>query len=802
MERTRKHRKMPYEFCYSCEWCSQILAGTLVISGDVDQRRNGTELILINQMDHGIEWQKKWCSTLPKAVTRYFVPLAPRKSEELRSKGKGKRSLFITTVVKKPLNWFFALILRTFIFCKSAQYLRSSGRFVQRLVRWLRGCGETCDKWRLGINGNPCWTSHCRPSHQRGVAGSMPQDYEHKFEQLPDDQKLFKLCCDTGLKFKEKGQFFITLDEEGPDEMKNSCREYTLPQSEPESRPRVWILGNTKTGPVLDVKVCLHQTRYGFEIMIESLFRDRTVSWVPIVIGIHQYVTESSETIAREIFEHRVTGRPVAKGRPQLKPAVTLSPISIPIRERKLIDIETQRFDQKCFALSKVMIRSLRHGASVPREDDGAARFDDIMEEFRAKFDGSSQWPVDDWITYLAKGGGQKKIEPSLFHTIPVLQSDSETLWNQSRWSYIARQCTAAGGLHRLHLPRRKWKWNIFNHQQWIDPGGRSLKRERQSVFFTAVNPIDGDQSMEEIRCNLDKPRTAPYKNTWRPHQNTVYWCNLKLAQKKGLQFDQRRSHAQSFSTTHYLRFALRKRYAWRRTWSYTTEYVSLKIFLVLCWSRIRKVGRQDRPDQEARESSDHQSVSGSYGETRSGNVDYRIPGIPHSTYSPTTGHESQWNGQTVDSAVRESPAQGVFPAGVETHRKDKCVQREVEEVDFRHEQYGDLRALRNLFQETTPRLCFKLWNWCGRSLKPRKGPNSSTRRTMTPYQFPVMASKRTSSMVPNMDLPNGNDCTTKPRRCCRELANPSMVGTKQFWKDGTRMTITQVLSDIGWTEE
>ena len=212
--------------------------------------------------------------------------------------------------------------------------------------------------------------------------------------------------------------------------------------------------------------------------------------------------------------------------------------------------------------------------------------------------------------------------------------------------------------------------------------------------------------------------------------------------------------------------------------------------------------GRQDRPDQEARESSDHQSVSGSYGETRSGNVDYRIPGIPHSTYSPTTGHESQWNGQTVDSAVRESPAQGVFPAGVETDRKDKCVQREVEEVDHRHEQYGDLRALRNLFQETTPRLCFKLWNWCGRSLKPRKGPNSSTRRTMTPYQFPVMASKRTSSMVPNMDLPNGNDCTTKPRRCCRELANPSMVGTKQFWKDGTRMTITQVLSDIGWTEE
>ena len=53
-------------------------------------------------------------------------------------------------------------------------------------------------------------------------------------------------------------------------------------------------------------------------------------------------------------------------------------------------------------------------------------------------------------------------------------------------------------------------------------PGGRSLKRDRQFVFFTAVNPTDDKQSMEEIRCDLDKPRFAPYKNTWRTHQHSV----------------------------------------------------------------------------------------------------------------------------------------------------------------------------------------------------------------------------------------------------------------------------------------
>ena len=63
---------------------------------------------------------------------------------------------------------------------------------------------------------------------------------------------------------------------------------------------RGWILGDTKTGPVLDVKVCVHQGRYGIEVMIESLFRDRTVSWVRIMNGINKYITETSETISLE----------------------------------------------------------------------------------------------------------------------------------------------------------------------------------------------------------------------------------------------------------------------------------------------------------------------------------------------------------------------------------------------------------------------------------------------------------------------------------------------------------------------
>ena len=55
------------------------------------------------------------------------------------------------------------------------------------------------------------------------------------------------------------------------------------------------------------------------------------------------------------------------------------------------------------------MIRLLRHHPSIPREDGGAVRFDEIIKEFKDMFDGISQWSINDWISFLAKGGRPKK---------------------------------------------------------------------------------------------------------------------------------------------------------------------------------------------------------------------------------------------------------------------------------------------------------------------------------------------------------------------------------------------------------
>ena len=82
--------------------------------------------------------------------------------------------------------------------------------------------------------------------------------------------------------------------------MHTACREYTQPRNLNTPRPRGWIRQNTKIGPVLDVKIGPHEGRYCIDVMIESLFKDRTVSWVRIVNGINKYVTETSEEMSIE----------------------------------------------------------------------------------------------------------------------------------------------------------------------------------------------------------------------------------------------------------------------------------------------------------------------------------------------------------------------------------------------------------------------------------------------------------------------------------------------------------------------
>ena len=88
---------------------------------------------------------------------------------------------------------------------------------------------------------------------------------------------------------------------------------------------------------------------------------------------------------------------------------------------------------------------------------------------------------------------------------------------------------------------------STFNLHSFISngllPGGQNLSR-RQSVFFLPVDPRNEDHKDPE-NIDYSVPRHARYlQNTWKKHQDTVFWIDIDLGIKEGFTFYQRRSNA------------------------------------------------------------------------------------------------------------------------------------------------------------------------------------------------------------------------------------------------------------------
>ena len=84
-------------------------------------------------------------------------------------------------------------------------------------------------------------------------------------------------------------------------------------------------------------------------------------------------------------------------------------------------------------------------------------------------------------------------------------------------------------------------KYTPSQIQDWYREENSS--RDRQTVFFTAVNPMHKNHQ-DPIELDLTKPRLASYKQKWKVHQDTVYRVNFQHAQRKGLKFYQTRRNA------------------------------------------------------------------------------------------------------------------------------------------------------------------------------------------------------------------------------------------------------------------
>ena len=131
--------------------------------------------------------------------------------------------------------------------------------------------------WDLRIFGDTDWHSPRKRHIQSSTSlaqGDLLQEHDRKFAELLDDQKLSKLCSDSGfLKETWREQFFITV-EEVSEVVQTTCREYTQPRD-----LQGWIRQNKKIGPVLDVKIYPHEGCYCIDIMLNPVLITKQFHW-------------------------------------------------------------------------------------------------------------------------------------------------------------------------------------------------------------------------------------------------------------------------------------------------------------------------------------------------------------------------------------------------------------------------------------------------------------------------------------------------------------------------------------------
>ena len=137
---------------------------------------------------------------------------------------------------------------------------------------------------------------------------------------------------------------------------------------------------------------------------------------------------------------------------------------------------------------------------------------DRLIEKLKEEFGDTLQWTVNTSANSLAQGGGKKKIfqyclNPYFlneFLYFRAIQGHSGEIFVDPLLQDNILLPDDFADAYEMH--------SII--QSGLIQGGRSNRKNRESVFFTAVNPIDFQPDPRDVEYDLDKPRIAPYKQT------------------------------------------------------------------------------------------------------------------------------------------------------------------------------------------------------------------------------------------------------------------------------------------------
>ena len=464
-----------------------VPANSLAVIGlywGLDQKRNGTELTLTNSTDPGSNCREhdEEFLRIGSSIISCLQCLWKRRITKQRRRQE-KKSLHFNGSDEN-----IVLLLRTVISANQLSVCGAIEDLCNESPKDLRTPEKPAapdHKEKMEIpTGLSAEETQTKAQQRRNLV----QEYERKFEQLSEDQTLYKLCSDAGLKLVETGQYLFSLDtEEGP-QMQLLCRE--------ETRARGWFLKNTRIGPVLNIRVCRHEDRYSIEVLVQSLFQDRTASWVGNVNGVDKYVTESMLTKKEQDI---ASVKPIAKARPRPFLFLFLKGNGSTLKHNDHT-IKSVLTCQKPLPDCYDMIKQSLEGCT-----EQYIQYNDIIED-------ASRWLLDDWFSTLAKREGAKK----RFQYCVNPNSSNQFLYLRAIQGHSGDNVMGPALQDNTVLPKgfTDYIYHVGNAsdlnsmiRNGLIPGGKSLKRGRQAVFFATVNPMDDGYGMEWNSMRSDKSK-------------------------------------------------------------------------------------------------------------------------------------------------------------------------------------------------------------------------------------------------------------------------------------------------------
>ena len=285
---------------------------------------------------------------------------------------------------------------------------------------------------------------------------------------------------------------------------------------------------------MLEVTTSFQHFKYGIEIRIKSVSQDNSQSWVRISDGTVKYVIDSIQDNAEILADPQeeqilqtstnvVAAR--SKAETKLQPReLAGTTATIPIHERRWIDIEPSKQDLASYDLSKKVFNLLRHNQTLQREEDGAIEFCKVKFYLRNHSSQIHNWSDDRWKACVAAGGGSKRrcqYCPDNLGTILYLRALQGHSGNNLIDPLLQDNVVIGTGifLYNYHIGCTfNWYLEVKN-----------LSR-RQTVFFLPVDPRDESHKDPEYIA-FSVPLLARYLHSaWKRHQGAVFWVVIDLA--------------------------------------------------------------------------------------------------------------------------------------------------------------------------------------------------------------------------------------------------------------------------------